>query len=68
MFISKNKISTLSTSGNNKERTVIRNDSSDVEMKNNNSNNNDATTSKKLDSIKMTKSKIFSDQQTKLKN
>ena len=68
MFISEIKTSISSTSENNKEKTVIKDNSFDVEMKNNDNNNNDATTSKKFNSIKITKSKIFNDQRTKLKN
>ena len=68
MFISKVKTSTFSTNENNKKKTVIKDNSSDVEMKNNNNNNSDATTSKKFNSIKITKSKIFNNQRTELEN
>ena len=68
MFISKVKIFIFNTSENNKRRTVIKDNSSDVEMKNNNNNNSDAITSKEFNSIKITKSKIFNDQRTELKN
>ena len=66
MFIS--RVKTFSINGNNKEKTVIKNNSSDVEMKNNDNNSSDATTSKKFNSIKIIKSKIFNDQRTELKN
>ena len=66
MFISEVKISTSNTNENNKEKTIIKDNSSDVKIKNNNSN--DAITSKKFNSIKIIKSKIFNEQRTKLKN
>ena len=68
MFISKVKIFTFNTNENNKKKTVIKNNLSNVKMKNNNNNNSDAITSKKFNSIKIAKSKIFNDQRTKLKN
>ena len=68
MFISKIKIFTSNTSGNNKEMTFDINNSSDVEMKNNDDDNGDTTTSEKFNSIKIIKSKIFNDQRTELEN
>ena len=68
MSTSKVKTPISSTSGNNKEKTVIKNNSSDVEMKDNDNNNSGATTPKEFNNIKITKSKIFNDQQTKLEN
>ena len=68
MFISKIKISILSTSGNNKGKTVIKDNSSDVEMKDNDNNSSDTTTSEEFNNIKIIKLKIFNDQRTKLKN
>ena len=63
---SKVKTSILSISGNHKRKTIIKDNSSDIEMKNNNSN--DATISEEFNSIKVIKSKIFNDQRTELKN
>ena len=68
MSTSEVKISTFSTSGNDKEKIVIKDNSSDIEMKNNDNNNNGATISEKFNSIKIIKSKIFNDQWTELKN
>ena len=66
MFISKVKI--FSTSENNQIKTIIKDNSFDVKMKNNDNNSSDATTSKKFNNIKIIKSKIFNDQRTKLEN
>ena len=68
MSISEAKISTFSTSENNKEKTIIKDDSFDVEMKNNDNNSSGATTSEKFNSIKIIKSRIFNNQRTELKN
>ena len=68
MSISEVKNFIFSTSGNDKEKTVIKDNSSNVEMKNNDNNNNDTTISKEFNSIKIMKSKIFNDQRTGLKN
>ena len=64
MFISEVKTSISSISGNNKEKTIIKDDLFDVEMKNNDNNNNNTTTSEEFNSIKVIKSKIFNDQRT----
>ena len=66
MSISEVKTSTFNTSKNKKEKTVIKNNSFDIEMKNNNSS--DITTLKEFNNIKIAKSKIFNDQRTKLEN
>ena len=68
MSTSEVKIPTPSTSGNNKGKTVIKDNPSDVEMKNNDNNSSDATTPEESNSIKITKSKIFSGQRTELEN
>ena len=68
IFISKIKTSTSNTSENIKEKTVIKDNSSDVKMKNNDDNNSDAITSKEFNSIKIIKSKIINHQRTELKN
>ena len=68
MSISGAKTSTFSTSENDKEKTVIKDNSSDVEMKDNDSNNSDTTTSEEFNSIKIIKSKIFNNQRRELKN
>ena len=68
MSTSEAKTPISNTSGNNKRKTVIKDNSSDVEMKNNDNNSSDAITSKEFNSIKITKSKIFNDQRTKLEN
>ena len=62
------EVKTLSTSENNKEKTIIKDNSSDVEIKNNDNNNSNAIISEKFNSIKIIKSKIFNDQRTELKN
>ena len=67
MFISRVKTSTSNTSENNKEKTIIKNISFDVEMKNNDNDNSDATPSEKFNNIKIIKPKISNDQRTKLK-
>ena len=62
------KTPTPSTSGNNKGKTVIKDNPPDVEMKDNDNNSSDATTSKEFNSIKIAKPKIFNGQRTKLEN
>ena len=64
MSISRVKTSTSNISGNNKEKIVIKSNSSNVKIKNNDNNNNDATTSETFNNIKIIKSKIFNDQRT----
>ena len=64
----KSQTFTSSASDNNKEKTVNINNSSDVEMKNNDQNNNKVITFEELNNIKITKSRIFNEQRTKLKN
>ena len=66
MFIS--KVKTFNTSGNNKEKTIIKDNLSNVKIKNNDNNSSGATTSEKFNNIKIIKSKIFNDQRTELKN
>ena len=68
MFISEVKTSTFNTDENNKEKTIIKDNLLNVEMKNNNNNNNDTIISKEFNSIKIIKSKIFNDQRTELEN
>ena len=68
MSTSEAKTSTPSTSGNNKGKTVIKDNSPDVEMKDNDNNSSGATTPEEFNSIKIAKPKIFSGQRTELEN
>ena len=68
MSISKARISTFNASGNNQDKTVNINNSSDVKMQNDEKNNNDTTTFEDIINIKIAKSKIFNEQRTKLEN
>ena len=68
MFISEVKTLTFNIGGNNKGKTVIKDNSFDIEMKNNDNNSSDITISEKFNSIKIIKSKIFNNQRTELKN
>ena len=66
MFISGTKISILNTNEKNKEKTIIKDNSLDVKMKNNDSS--DATTLEKFNNIKIIKLRILNEQRTKLEN
>ena len=68
MFISEARISILNASGNNQDKTVNINNSSDVKMQNDEKSNNNTTTFEDIINIKIAKSKIFNEQRTKLKN
>ena len=68
MFISRTRTSTFNASGNNQDKTVNINNSSNVKMQNDEKNNNNTTTSEDIISIKIAKSKIFNEQRTKLEN
>ena len=62
MFILKARISTLNASGNNQNKTININNSSNVKMQNDEKSNNDTTTFEDIISIKIAKSKIFNEQ------
>ena len=68
MFISEARISTLNASGNNQNKTVNINNSSNVKMQNDEKSNNNTTTFKDIISIKIAKPKVFNEQRTKFEN
>ena len=68
MFISETKISIFNASGNNQDKTVNINNSSNVKMQNDEKNSNNTTTFEDIINIKIVKSKIFNEQRTKLEN
>ena len=68
MFISETRTFILNASGNNQNKTININNSSNVKMQNDEKSNNDTITSENIINIKITKSKIFNEQRTKLEN
>ena len=68
MFILKARILIFNASGNNQDKTININNSSNVKMQNDEKSDNNTTTFENIISIKIAKSKIFNKQWTKLKN
>ena len=68
MFILKARTFTFNASGNNQNKTININNSSNVKMQNDEKSNNNMITFEDIISIKIAKSKIFNEQRTKLKN
>ena len=68
MSISETRIPIFNASGNNQGKAVNINNSLDVKMQNDEKSNSDTTTSEDIISIKIAKSKIFNEQQTKFEN